>query len=105
MLINIKQGLNKTLREFIKRFVTTLQAVDNPLDEVAIFVLQSALKPNNFPTKLARKPPNTLSKAINRAYRKMEVEEMLEGKFKEARGKTLSIQKFNTKLKGNIVRT
>lgn len=34
----------------------------------------------------------------------MEVEEMLEGKFKETKGKAPNVQRFNIKTKGNTVK-
>lgn len=64
-----------------------LQTVDKPSDEDAILALQSRLKGSNFATRLAIKPTRNLSEAIERAYREMEVEDMLDGKFKEARTK------------------
>lgn len=61
--------------------------VDNPFDEVAILAVQARLKGNDFVSKMVRKPTSTLTKAIKRAYQEMDVEEMLEGKFKEAKTK------------------
>lgn len=83
-ILNIEQGVNETLREFVKRFTTALQVVDSPSDEVAIRALQSGLKGNNFTTKFAKKLAKTLSEAIERAHWEMNVEEMLDRKFKEA---------------------
>lgn len=42
---------------------------------------------NNFVAKLAKKPPSSFAEAMRLIYQEMEVEEMLDGKFKEARKK------------------
>lgn len=39
MLLNIKQRLNETLREFVKRFLVAVQEANNPLDEITILAL------------------------------------------------------------------
>lgn len=67
-LLNTEQGTNETLWEYIKRFAIVVQKADNLSNEVAILALQSGLKANNFATKVARKPFDTLAKAIKKMY-------------------------------------
>lgn len=60
-LLNIEQGANGMLIEYIKRFATTVQSIDKPLNEVAIFTLQSGqLNATNYAASLTRKPTSTL---------------------------------------------
>lgn len=89
-MINIEQGINKTLREYMKIFANVIQQANNPLDKVAVLALLLGLKASNFAEKLARKPPTTLVETTKRAYQVMDVEEMLEGKFQRARSKAIS---------------
>lgn len=86
-LLNMEQGPNETLREYIKRFSIAVHQASSPSDEVATLALILGLKASNFTTKLAKKLPATLHEVIDKAYHEMDVEEMLEGKFSKAREK------------------
>lgn len=86
--MNLEQGGNESLRDYIKRFTTTIKSVEKLINDVAILALQSGFRASNDSTSLTKKPATTLSKAMKRAYQEMDVEEMLEWKFKKARART-----------------
>lgn len=60
MLLNIEQGGNETLYEYIKRFVAKMKFINKSFDEAALLVLQSSLKASSFTTSLTRNPVVTL---------------------------------------------
>lgn len=59
-LLNIKQGTNETLREFITRFSSAIRSNSKTSDDVAILALQAELKASNFTTSLTREPTHLL---------------------------------------------
>lgn len=95
VLLNIKPGTNETLRKFMNRFSLAMRSVNRLFDEVAILALQPGLKESNFLASITRDPTYTLDEVTKRAYREMDIEEMLEGNFKEARTKNNGGLKVN----------
>lgn len=78
ILLNIKQGPNESLRGYITRFNETLMRVARPSDGEAIMALCVGLRPTRFLLKMTNKPPTTLSKTMERAYKEMDAEETMD---------------------------
>lgn len=53
-LLIVEQGINVTLREYIKRFASIMQSIDKPTNEVVVLALQSSLKAKNYATFVAK---------------------------------------------------
>ncbi|KMZ63548.1 hypothetical protein ZOSMA_3G00250 [Zostera marina] len=82
-LLNVRQKTNETLREYVKRFVETLNRVERPSDSASIMAFKAGLRPTRFAVKITKDPPADIADLFEKAYSAMDVEEMLEEKYKE----------------------
>lgn len=82
-LLNVRQKMSETLREYVKRFAETLNKVERPSDSAIIMAFKAGLRSTRFAVKIAENPPIDIADLFEKAYCAMDVEEMLEKKYKE----------------------
>ncbi|KMZ76197.1 hypothetical protein ZOSMA_105G00240 [Zostera marina] len=83
MLLTIKQGPNKSLRGYITKFNETLIKVAKPTDGTTIMALRAGLRPTRFLLKFIENPPTSLAEMMDRAYKEMDAEDVMDQRIKE----------------------
>lgn len=71
--------------DYVKRFNDTLGREICLKDSAVIMTFRVGLKPNWFTVSLYNKKPGNLAIVMERAYNEIEIEDMLEEKYKEIR--------------------
>ncbi|KMZ68651.1 hypothetical protein ZOSMA_234G00260 [Zostera marina] len=89
-LLNVKQKTNETLREYVKRFAETLNRVEQPSGSAAIMAFKVGLRPTRFAVKIAENLPINIADLFEKAYNAMDIEKMLEEKYKEFKTPTMN---------------
>lgn len=83
MLLTIKQGPNESLRGYITKFNETLIKVAKPTDGTTIMALRAGLRPTRFLLKFIENPPTSLAEMMDRAYKEMDAEDVMDQRIKE----------------------
>ena len=94
-LMNLHQGRNEALRDYMNRFTKKALKVPDLDQKVAMIALQQGTTDDNFRRSLAKRAPETMSELQERAGKYIKAEESLK------KAQTYQVSNSNPKKRGN----